>query len=77
MSTWLSLPTTLRLFLIFSPPFPGGKTRHMLIEIAAQLQKKEKKKRWISGFCRPCFPQRECDTRLFTSRKLSGDTKAI
>ena len=44
MSTCLSLPATLPLFLISSPPFPGGKTQHMLIEIAAQLQKKGKKR---------------------------------
>lgn len=44
MRTCLSLPATLPLFLI-SPPFPGGKTRHMVIEIAAQLQKEGKKKR--------------------------------
>lgn len=45
MSTCLLLPATFPLFLIFSPPFPEDKTRHMLIEIAAQLQKKSEKKK--------------------------------
>lgn len=49
MRACLSLPATLPLFLI-SPPFPGGKTRHMVIEIAAQMQKEEGKKRKKGGF---------------------------
>lgn len=47
MSTCLSLPATLPLFLISSPPSPGGKTRHMLIEIAASLKKKKGKKKEV------------------------------
>lgn len=55
MRTCLSLPATLPLFLI-SPPFPGGKTRHMVIEIAAQLQKEgEKKKGVFQVFVDPGF----------------------
>lgn len=56
MRTCLSLPAALPLFLI-SPPFPGGKTRHMVIEIAAQLQKgrKKKKKGGFQVFVDPGF----------------------
>lgn len=49
MRACLSLPATLPLFLV-SPPLPGGKTRHMVIEIAAQLQKGKKKKEKKGGF---------------------------